>query len=131
MVAPLPAAPERPAAIGISLGSPCVGAFVPVWLEAPVPDVLGLGGGEPDAESAWWRMRALLDLVERDVETYGPAVRARADAFEARVWREVEEVERDAAGGEGPARTALLAACSTHVAQGWLAEVDAIAAGIR
>jgi len=131
MVAPLPAASEPPAAIGVSLGSPCVGAFVPVWLEAPVPDVLGLGGGEPDSDSAWWRMRALLDLVERDVETYGPAVRARADAFEARVWREVEEVEREAAGREGPARTSLLAACSTRVAQGWLAEVDAIAASIR
>src|SRR5262249_30990304 len=131
MVAPLTAASASPAAIGVSLGSPCVGAFVPVWLEAPVPGVLGLGGREPDGESAWWRMRALLDLVERVVETYGPAVRARADACEGRVWREVDQVEGDAASREGPARTSLLAACSARAAQGWLAEVDAIAASLR
>jgi secernin len=131
MVAPLPSAPDRPAAIAVSLGSPCVGAFVPVWLEAPVPAVLGLGAGEPDACSPWWRTRALLDLVERDVAAYGPVVRARWDAFEHAVWHEVDQVERDAAGREGPARSAVLSACSTRVVRHWLAELDAIAATIR
>ena len=131
MVASLPATPDRPAAIGVSLGSPCVGAFVPVWLEAPVPAALARGGGEPDDDSPWWRMRALLDLVERDVATYGPMVRARWNRFEAGVWRDAAGVERDAARCEGPARSALLGDFSAQVVERWLAELAAVVLAIR
>lgn len=131
MVAALPPTPDRPASIGVSLGSPCVGAFVPVWLEAPVPAVLARGSGEPDDDSPWWRMRALLDLVERDVATYGPMVRARWDLFETGVWRDAGEVERNAARREGAARSALLGDFSAHVVERWLAELAAVAAAIR
>jgi secernin len=131
MVAPLPPPTDGPAAIAVSLGSPCVGAFLPVWIDAPVPSCLGLGGGEPDERSPWWRTRALLDLVERDVATYGPPVRARWDAFEADVWRDVARVERAAARRAGPARRALLGEFSDAVVNRWLAELAATTAAIR
>ncbi len=131
MVASLPADPGRPAAIGVSLGSPCVGAFLPLWLEAPVPSLLGQGGGEPDPGSPWWRMRALLDLVEGDVGVHGPVVRARWDAFEQGVWHEAAEVERQAVRLEGPPRRALLGDFSASVTERWLAEIDAVSAAIR
>jgi secernin len=131
LVAPLPPTADVPRAIAVSLGSPCVGAFVPVWIDAPVPPRLGLGGGDADERSPWWRMRALLDLVERDVARYGPPVRARWDAFEADVWQEVARVEREAAGREGPARGALLGEFSDAVVNRWLEELAAITAAIR
>ena len=131
MVASLPDAAAGAAAIGVSLGSPCVGVFLPVWLEAPVPARLGLGGADPDAASPWWRMRALLDLVERDVAAYGPVVRARCDAFEAVVWEEVAVVERRAAGQPDDARAALLGRVADDVLDRWLRELDAVTAAIR
>jgi dipeptidase len=131
MVAPLPADPDAVAAIAVSLGSPCVGTFLPVWLDAPVPARLGLGGGEPDAASPWWRMRAVLDLVERDVARHGPTVRARWDAFETTLWRDAAEVERATARHEKAARRALLGAFSEAAVDRWLEELDAIAAAIR
>jgi dipeptidase len=130
MVAALPAAADAPAAIGVSLGSPCVGAFLPVWLDAPIPARLGRGGGEPDEASPWWRMRSLLDLVERDVEIRGPVVRARWDAFETAVWREAAEVEREAARREAPVRRALFGEFSERAVDRWLVELDAMIAAI-
>ena len=131
MVASLPANPAAVAAIAVGLGSPCVGAFLPVYLEAPVPVPLAIGNGEPDARSPWWRMRELLDLVERDVAVFGPPVRARWDTFESATWREAEEVEQEAARREGPARGALLGEFSAGVVVRWLAEIDAVIAMIR
>ena len=131
MVACLPADPGALAAIGVSLGSPCVGAFLPVWLDAPVPARLGLGGGDPDPASPWWRMRTLLDLVERDVARHGPPVRARWDAFEAALWQDAAEVERAAERRDAPARRALLGAFSEAAVDRWLAELDAVSAAIR
>ena len=131
MVVPLPVAPEAVTAIGVSLGSPCVGAFLPVWLDAPVPARLGCGGGDPDDASPWWRMRALLDLVGRDVAAYGPPVRARWDAFEAAIWQEVGEIESRAADRDLGARSALLGGFAEDVVDRWLAELDAVMAAIR
>ena len=131
MVAPLPDAADACAAIGVSLGSPCVGVFLPVWLEAPVPSRLALGGAEPDDASPWWRMRGLLDLVERDAAAYGPAVRARCDAFEAALWEEVAAVERQAAALEHDARAVLLGRFADDAVDRWLRELDAITATIR
>jgi len=131
MVAPLPEATDAVAAVGVSLGSPCVGVFLPVWLEAPVPARLGLGGAEPEPDSPWWRMRALLDLVERDVAAYGPVARARCDAFETALWEEVAVVEERAAAQRGAARAALLGGFADDVTDRWLRELDALAATIR
>ena len=131
MVVSLPANPAAVASLGVSLGSPCVGTFLPVYLEAAVPVQLAIGGGEPDARSPWWRMRELLDLVERDFAAFGPTVRARWDAFESATWREAEQVEHEAARRDGPARPSLLGDFSARVVSAWLSEIDALVTLIR
>jgi secernin len=131
MVASLPADRDALATIAVGLGSPCAGAFLPVWLDAPVPARLGLGGAEPDDTSPWWRMRALLDLVERDVARYGPPVRKRWDVFEEGLWHEAAHVARAASQDEPAARRARLGAFSDAAVDRWLDELDAITAAIR
>jgi len=109
MVAPLPADPGTPAATWVCLGSPCVGAFIPCYLEGRVPASLASGGAEPDPESPWWRMRELLTLVERDFARWTPVVRARWDAFEGGLAREAAMIEAEGEGARGdPSRAAVL-----------------------
>jgi dipeptidase len=117
MVATLPADRALPAAAWVCLGSPCVGAFVPCYLDGEVPAELTLGGAQPDAESPWWRMRWLLTLIERDFARHAPAVRARWDAFEAALEREAEVVEVEAAA----ALRAAGAAAASIVLTGFMA----------
>src|SRR4029434_7198645 len=55
MVAPLPPRGAAPTAPWVCLGSPCVGVFLPCWVEGRLPAVLGVAGAEPDPEGPWWR----------------------------------------------------------------------------
>jgi secernin len=126
MVARLPADPGVPATVWLCLGSPCVGAFLPCYLEGAVPAVLGRGGAEPDAESAWWRMRELLTLVERDFSRFAPLVRARWDAFEDGLARAAARIEAEAAGRTRDARVALLTAFMARTVAAYLDEADAL-----
>jgi dipeptidase len=97
IVAALPADRDAVAPVWVCLGSPCVGTFVPCYLEGTVPEILTRGGADQDPASPWWRMRALLDVVERDFAGLGPRVRARWDAFEERLATEAVAVEKQAA----------------------------------
>jgi dipeptidase len=127
MVASLPADPAVPAATWLCLGSPCVGAFVPCYLEGTVPEALRRGGAEPDAESPWWRMRELLTLVERDFARWGPIVRARWDAFEGGLAREAAVVEAKVLGErDARARARLLTDLMERAVSEYLREVDAL-----
>lgn len=96
MIATLAADPDEIRAIWVSLGSPCTGAFVPIWLEGDVPPVLGRVSAEADAGSPWWTMRTLLTLVEADPDARGPLVRAHWDAWEEEVAARAARVERGA-----------------------------------
>lgn len=112
MIATLAPDPDEIHAIWVSLGSPCVGAFVPIWLEGEVPAVLARVSAEEDAASPWWTMRALLTLVEADPDGRGTAVRARWDAWEAGTIERTVRVERGArdlrARGDADGARALL-----------------------
>ena len=83
MIARLPAATDEPPVYWASLGSPCIGAFIPVFVDAAVPAILSHGGQQPDETSPWWQANRLLSLVERDWVHRAPRVRARFDALEA------------------------------------------------
>ena len=126
MVATLPDDPAAPATAWLCLGSPCVGAFVPCWIEGQVPEVLTRGGAESGRESPWWRMRELLTLVERDFGRFAPLVRARWDAFEARLAREVTAVEDEARSRSGLSRGTLLTDFMRQAVDGYLDEIDAL-----
>ena len=122
MVAPLPSDPSTPAAAWVCLGSPCVGAFVPLYLEGTVPQVLAAGGGEPDASSPWWRMREILTLVERDPPRLAPLVRARWDSFERATTRAAGAVEAEAREAVRSGDRAGAAALLTGFMAGTVAE---------
>jgi secernin len=79
-----------------SLGSPCVGVFLPYYVDGELPAGLARGGAQPSVDSPWWRFKALLTLVERDWQRYAGPVRAFWDEFEAMLAGEVAEVETKA-----------------------------------
>ena len=51
-----------------SLYSPCLGVFMPTFIEGQVPQVLAVGGAQPSDESPWWLFRALERRVRRGDE---------------------------------------------------------------
>ena len=128
MVVRLPADASDLVLAWVSLGSPCVGAFVPCWPEGPVPPRLAIGGETPDPESPWWRMRVLLDLVERDFAARGPLVRERFDELEVALDAEAAETHAAARGLSPAARGSLLGACMERAVDAWL---DGVAELVR
>ena len=48
-----------------SLYSPCLGVFLPMFIEGQVPQVLAVGTAQPSDESPWWLFRALERRVRR------------------------------------------------------------------
>jgi dipeptidase len=82
MIASLPANADEAPLYFASLGSPCVGAFLPLFIDADVPEVLSVSSEEPSDESPWWQLKHLLVEVERNWVANAKAVRAEMDHFE-------------------------------------------------
>src|SRR5882762_7765324 len=112
MVVRLPADPAVPAVAWTCLGSPCVSAFLPCYLEGAVPARLACGGGDPDPGSPWWGARTLLSLVERDFARFARRVRARFDDFEAGLAGEASAIEAEV---EGAWRAGRMAEGAVHL----------------
>jgi secernin len=91
MIARLPAAADEPLTYWASLGSPCLGAFVPLYVDADVPAVLSRGGEQPSGDSPWWQAKRILTLVEADWSR-APRVRQALDQFEVQVAAQAERV---------------------------------------
>jgi dipeptidase len=104
MIASLPASQALPPLYLASLGSPCVGAFVPLFVDAEVPAILSRGAAEPDDESPWWQLKHLLVDIERDWERNAPRVRAEMDRFETEAYG----AARAAAGSTASAKSELM-----------------------
>lgn len=51
-----------------SFYSPCLGLFLPIFLEGELPPVLSLGGQTPSVESPWWGFYRLNQLARREPE---------------------------------------------------------------
>lgn len=96
MIARLPEAPEDLLRYWGSLGSPCVGVFLPYYVDGELPQVLGRGGAQPAADAPWWRFKQLLSLVEEDSPRRAPHARAYWDEFEQVIDAEAAEVEHKA-----------------------------------
>lgn len=93
MIARLPSAADDLLRYWGSLGSPCIGVFLPYYVDGELPQQLARGGEQPSADSPWWRFKTLLTLVERDWPRHGPRVRADWDELERVLAGEAQEVE--------------------------------------
>lgn len=80
MVAELSA--DGPPVLWCAPGSPCLSAFVPVWIDAGVPE--GWAQPAPAAPDIWWQTERMQRLAERDYARFAPRVRAALDPVEAR-----------------------------------------------
>ena len=119
----------RPAAIWVSLGSPCLGAFLPMYLAGQVPSILAAGGAEPDPASPWWRTRTLLERVQDDLPHWTPLLRERFDALEVQLEREAAAIEAEVAATPAHASRRLTAFMEQAVER-WLAVLDGVLADV-
>ena len=96
MIAHIPPGADQPLTYWASVGSPCLSAFVPLYVDADVPAVLSSGGEHPSDDSPWWLAKRILTFVEAGWPRRAPQVREELDEFEARVAAQMER-ERVAA----------------------------------
>jgi dipeptidase len=98
-----------------SFYSPCLGVFLPLFLEGDLPPVLALGGAAPDAKSPWWLFHRLSHLARRVPETGVPAVRARWASLQAELTDSAGRVAREGRRlldrGEAAAARQMLTEC--------------------
>jgi len=92
MIAEIPSVGGEPPVYWACLGSPCVSAFIPLYVDADIPAVLSRGGEQPD-NSPWWLLKKLLTHVEADWSRYAPRVREVLDRFEAEVAEHMRGTE--------------------------------------
>lgn len=97
VVAELPSDRTRPHIYWAGLGSPCVGVFLPLFVDLEVPVQLTQASAEPD-DSLWWRFKRLLALVERDWERQLPRVRDVFDPFESATADAIAKLHGSSAG---------------------------------
>ena len=137
MVAPLPTDRVAPWPVYVSFGSPCIGLFLPVYLQGVLPAALARGHGEQkpgDVDSAWWAFHQLHEAVMANYDRHAPEVREAFRAFEERVEGErvaVEtEVRRRAVDGDTDAVEAMLAAFMERTVGEAIDLAEALRAGI-
>ncbi len=90
MIARIPSVAGEPLTYWASLGSPCLGVFLPLYVDADIPAVLSRGGERPSDDSPWWQAKRILTLVEADWPQRARRVREQLDHFEAQVATQME-----------------------------------------
>lgn len=95
-----------------SLGSPCIGVFLPYYVDGELPAELARGGATPSPDAPWWRFKHLLTLVEADWPRRSQHARACWAEVEQAIDAEALEVEAKAVrlrrAGERDAASRLL-----------------------
>jgi secernin len=66
-----------------SFYSPCLGLFLPIFLEGALPSVLSVGGQTPSAESPWWGFHRLSQLARCEPDSRMGWVRSRWQPLQA------------------------------------------------
>jgi len=95
MIARIPSATDTPLTYWASFGSPCLSVFIPLYVDADIPEVLSRGGEHPSDDSPWWQFKRLLTLVERDWTHAAPRVRAAFDALETDIAARMRDLRID------------------------------------
>ena len=104
LVAALPENRSRPWPVWASFGSPCLGIFLPLYMDGWVPDSLASGGGvaSPGAgPSAWAAFSDLRNAVDAAEGRPDSALRASFDALSEQLEEERILVEREVTALQG------------------------------
>jgi dipeptidase len=71
-----------------SLVTPCIGIFLPFFVDAAVPDVLAQGGATFTKTSPWWRIKRLLDRAGENWGESFPGLRGHWQEWQQTLLRE-------------------------------------------
>ena len=84
-----------------SFYSPCLGLFLPIFVEGELPGILSKGGATPtdgarrSDGSPWWQFRDLSRAVYADLETRAPIVRDRWAPLQGKLLDTAYDVARE------------------------------------
>jgi dipeptidase len=80
-----------------SLVTPCIGIFLPFFVDASVPEELASGAAKFSPESPWWRVKRLLNhAAENWGESY-PRLRSHWQEWQQTLLREAPDHRKDSA----------------------------------
>ncbi len=109
MVAEIPAPDSgQPPVMWASMCAPCTGIFFPLYAAGTIPPTLAAGGLEPSADSPWWRMKTIQDLVARAPERLAPIAWRHFRPLEEEMLDRAETIAGKARSLADPARAELL-----------------------
>jgi dipeptidase len=78
-----------------SLYSPCLGVFLPMYIEGELPSVLAVGGEHLSNHSPWWLFRQLSLTVRSHSTDLLPIVQAQWKAFQKRLFVSAYEMAKE------------------------------------
>lgn len=78
-----------------SFYSPCLGVFLPTFIEGELPAVLANGGAEPSDDSPWWLFHRLSRAVRAEPAVRVPMVRQRWAQLQSRLFDSAYSAARE------------------------------------
>jgi secernin len=115
MVAELPApGADALAVMWASFAAPCASIFFPLFVGGEVPRVLAAGAAAPSADSPWWRMKRIQDLVAQEPRRLAPIAWEHLRPLENAMLERAAEVAHKARKLDPAARGPLLTDFMTH-----------------
>jgi secernin len=110
-----------------TLANPCIGPYLPLFVDAPLPAALTVGSREASEASGWWLFKKLLGAVEQDFEGRGPRVRDAWKPLEAEL---AEQARTLAEAGQGRRRDEAFRAEAGELMQRQWERVEAVATAL-
>ena len=74
-----------------SFYSPCLGIFLPTFIEGDLPQMLSAGGAAPGEGSPWWLFHRLSAAVRREPDVLADMVRSQWKGFQAELFESAYE----------------------------------------
>ena len=87
---------DLPPVAWTSLATPCTGVFLPVTVGQQLPHELRTGGEQPTGDSAWWAMRELQHVTDRNPALLAPIAQATWAPVERRLLSQNPRLDSDA-----------------------------------
>ena len=79
-----------------SFYSPCLAVFLPMFMEGELPQVLGIGGKTPSADSPWWLFRQLSLKLRLEAPELIPTVRTKWEELQTQLFTTAYEIAQEA-----------------------------------